>query len=238
MNVKLKMFICEECQDGHHRKNIETHLRNKHEVVLLNNEHIELGELADSFQALDSYPSFKADRIYDEFSGIRVQKNIHGCPICYFNATHLRTVKEHIKKEHSECKLSAILVSGQVINSGATKTILRIKSKKVGKTRNNTHSSSEKLLDTLQQFDWKKIPHPIPNTRQISPFLLRTQWHLHVQPYDNETLRALVAPVGQDEHVAVCTAIKEYFAQCIDFLDQGKTHNSVLEILNTPEPNQ
>lgn len=232
------MFICEQCQDAHHWKNIETHLQKQHGVSLLNSDHIQLDKLADSCQAVDSYPSFKADHIYREFSGIRVQDNIHGCPQCYFNATHHRTVKEHIKKEHTQCKSPSVLVSAQVINIGATKTLLRIKPRNVSKTHNSTHYSSQKLLDTLQQFGWKNIPQPIPNTRQISPFLLRTQWYLYVQPYNNETLRALVSPVGRDEKISVCEAIEEYFSQCTDLLDQGKTHISVLEILNTPEPNQ
>lgn len=231
------MFICEDCQNAHHRKGIETHLRNQHQVSLLNDDHIQLGTIADSFQVLDFYPPFDADHIYGEFSGIRVQ-DVYVCPECHYTSTNQRTVKAHIKKQHGQGNSVPISGFAQVINAGAARTLLRINSKTVVKTGNSTQYSFQRLLDKLQQFDWKSIPQPIPNTRQISPFLLRTQWYLHVQQYDNESLRALVAPVARDEKISVCSVIGEYFGQCTELLDQGKTHCSVLEILNSPDPNQ
>jgi hypothetical protein len=101
-----------------------------------------------------------------------------------------------------------------------------------------TPSSETGLLDTFTAFHQSQAlatQVTAPNNRFISPFLTRTQWHVHIEGYLPEELRSLVS-MPKDEYVEVVSAIRTYFDAANDLLHTSKTPDLVLQMLNSEDP--
>jgi hypothetical protein len=76
----------------------------------------------------------------------------------------------------------------------------------------------------------------VPNARLVSPWLMRTGWHLHIQGHSVESLHALVTQHEKKNSPAITmlrTAVHQYFEKATDLLDA--TDELVLQKLNTSD---
>jgi hypothetical protein len=80
-----------------------------------------------------------------------------------------------------------------VLNLGVTKKLFQVR-KDPGTTIDSPFKHD------IAQFDWKSFCSTthIPNARLVSPWLMRTGWHLHVQPYNVAKLCGHVAVLAPD----------------------------------------
>jgi hypothetical protein len=70
--------------------------------------------------------------------------------------------------------------------------------------------------------------------RCISPWLLTTKWHEHVQGYDVKELCNLIAFPSKVEYPGLSTAVQEYFAEATDEMES--LQELTLQTLNTADP--
>ncbi|KAJ3717678.1 hypothetical protein C8R42DRAFT_723900 [Lentinula raphanica] len=245
VNTSLHLLVCIECGSAFSTKGINRHLSRTHQYSVSASVVTQLQEINQHLDLLSEYPDLNNDQVYPEFSGLKLHNNIFGCPSCYLNSTSAQVVLQHLKDHHPSSSLLPIPVCGQYINKGTTKTILRIYPKNptpptLAEMRVEHDSSFKSIEAELIAFDWQsqRTGQPLPNAQKIHPFLIRTQWHIHVSNFDPEELRSLVKAPAVDEYPMVQQAIHAYFLDCTKLLSLDKTHISVLEILNSPEPNK
>jgi hypothetical protein len=72
------------------------------------------------------------------------------------------------------------------------------------------------------------------NSRSISPWLLSTRWHEHVQPYDAIELLQLIKMPSKDEFVDLRNLIMDYLKNAVDLIEH--TSELTLQKLNTYDP--
>ena len=183
----------------------------------------------------DKYPDYPANQLYTAFEGLALTESF-ACPVCYYTAGE-RWLKQHMAAEHSHIPLPAQFTSclGQILNKGAANTILRVVQPQALPP---TPSSAAEPLDAFTAFHQSQAlaaQVTAPNNRFISPFLTRTNWHVHIQDYDAEELCSLVS-MPKDEYIEVTTAIHSYFAVANNYLDTAKTPELVLQKLNSEDP--
>ncbi|KAJ3914335.1 hypothetical protein F5877DRAFT_50678, partial [Lentinula edodes] len=165
-----------------------------------------------------------------------------GCPECFYNCSTKDMIVKHLKQKHDNTNKKWLNVCIQSLNKGTNRALLRVNPRKTVLTTAepclDTEDGFEKLNDEFQSFSWQRSRAglPIPNARKIHPFLIRTQWHIHVADFETTELRTLVRASDPGEYPLVQRTIHEYFVDCSGLLSLQKTHVSVLELLNSPEP--
>jgi hypothetical protein len=87
------------------------------------------------------------------------------------------------------------------------------------------------------EFNWRTFSAGntvTPNSRMISPWLMRVGWHLYVKEHDAQQLCDLVAMPKAPEFPGLQTAIQQYFERATALIEQ--TDELVLQRLNTADP--
>lgn len=94
------------------------------------------------------------------------------------------------------------------------------------------------LITRLREQRNKAIRSYVPqdiDARAVSPWLLTTGWHLHVQPFPVAELQRLVeSPRKNDPLYKLSNAIDMLFERGLTLLDQ--TPELILQKLNSPDP--
>lgn len=176
------------------------------------------------------------------FSGLKLVFDQFGCPECFYNCSTKDMIVKHLKQKHDNNNKKWLNVCIQSLNKGTNRALLRVNPRKTLLTTAepclDTEDGFEKLNDEFQSFSWQRSRAglPIPNSRKIHPFLIRTQWHIHVADFETTELRTLVRAPDPGEYPLVQHTIHQYFVYCSGLLSLQKTHVSVLELLNSPEP--
>lgn len=237
INTDLNLIICLTCQSAFTSKNIDLHISRTHpNLRIIGETKKTLRNLIDQAGIDEDYPEIELSiepRI--QFAGLALKSGA-GCPHCPYAAAAKR-VQAHIKIEHrGQSSTITQAIRTQVLNPGVTKAHIRVK------PRPAAEAATTKEPDILQQakdFQWEKHQAgEIPNARMISPWLMRTGWHEHIQPYLDSIpeLCDLVTMPKDDEFPGLHQAIKEYFDQATTLLDA--TDELVLQRLNSNDPDK
>lgn len=169
----------------------------------------------------------------DMFAGLKVN-SVYGCPHCPY-AGNIKRVQDHAKKEHSGMAKMMVEknVTTQILNVGITKSHIRVK-EVVREVEEEVPSLS--VADEFNSFDWKEEMKErlVPNARMVSPWLMRTGWHKHVEGKDVAALCQLVTLPEADEFPGLQQAVLKYFDRATDLLDE--TDELVLQRLNSADP--
>lgn len=235
INTVLNLFVCLECGTGLTPKSVNDHHKKIHKnLKIIGGIKKQIQEIAERADLSEEYPDIEPSREpIPMFSGITV-KSSAGCPACPY-AGALKVVQSHMSKTKHQGKVEKDL-STQVINAGATRINLRVSIAPVVET---TTTEIPDLLQQAKDFQWTKHQAAeIPNARMVSPWLLRTGWHEHIQPYVESIpeLCDLVAMPQNGEFVGLHQMIKEYFDQATTLLDA--TDELVLQKLNSADPDK
>jgi Orsellinic acid/F9775 biosynthesis cluster protein D len=234
INTTVCLFICLACGIGHTSTGVFEHLKRKHAHVGI--AHEDKGHIHNLIEQADISPTYpciaSSQTPCKPISGITIQ-NCAGCPYCPYTASK-DAVRKHLKKEHSEqTGTPENNIFAQVINPGVTKILFRVMPPVSTATVTAGHSS---IRQDLEEFNWKSFARPVntTNPRLISPWLMRTRWHLHVQGYDIDKLCALVAVPVDDEFPGLQKHLLQYLESATDLLDY--TDELVLQKINTADP--
>lgn len=166
------------------------------------------------------------------FAGIKVQKST-GCPFCPYAASH-KVVQKHLRQKHpSMTGVEPLMdVNVQVLNSGSSKSYFR-----VDVSAEQPCDTTSNLAQELVDFNWKtKGGQNIAelNARMISPWLMRTGWHLYTNGQDPKQLKQFVSMPQEGEYDGLQASILEYFDCTTNLIDS--TDELVLQRLNTSDP--
>lgn len=192
--------------------------------------------IADHVTVSDAYPQVEATvEPQPAYSGLTVVDNVFGCSLCP-NTGSEKAVRAHIKKAHPGLNTDIIpRLQCQTLNPGGTKINFRVHARLPPAISPPTDS----LLDQFHAFDWRQVTSgALPNSRLISPFLLRSHWHKLVQPYTEQIsqLCDLVAMPKDDEFPELQGHIHTYFDRATRLLDH--TEDLVLQRVNSPDPDK
>ena len=165
------------------------------------------------------------------FAGLKVQKST-GCPVCPYAASH-KVVQKHLRQKHPLIAGEPVMdIHVQVLNSGSNKSYFRVV---IPVEQGCTIQS--KLVQELVEFDWKATGGQNSadlNARMISPWLMRTGWHLYADGKDPKQLKAYVSMPQQGEFDGLHTNILEYCDYATNLMDS--TDELVLQRINTSDP--
>jgi bloom syndrome protein len=193
-------------------------------------------ELIDKCSISETYPEIETSReTFPRISGLQL-KTLVGCPECGYVASQ-KPVQQHMRTHHPASKKALeASVLAQVLNPGVTKKLFRVGSEVSTITTSSDSPSS--ILDEIKQFSWQSYAAPadVPNARLVSPWLMRTGWHVHVQGHSVEDLHALVTRVDREATPlinALHSAIHQYFEKATDLLEA--TDELVLQKINTSD---
>lgn len=225
------MFICLDCQSSFTTDSVLSHLKREHTRLSLKPRElkINLENIAKVANIAAELPTIEGT--VPAFAGLKVHKST-GCPFCPYAAS-LRVVQNHMNQKHpSMTGVPMMDISVQVLNSGISKSYFRVV---IPVEQGCTIQS--KLVQELVEFDWKATSGQNSadlNARMISPWLMRTGWHLYADGKDPKQLKAYVSMPQQGEFDGLHTNILEYCDYATNLMDS--TDELVLQRINTSDP--
>lgn len=190
-----------------------------------------------ALEELDVYDEFpKMDRTIpvSPFDGLRVFKAVH-CLHCPKILPKASSMAKHHQMHHKdrlepknwpECDAQS-LPEKTGLDSGFFQVILP------NKVNNSTIAEMVAKLQG-EMSGLLQVNVTAQNARNISPWLLTTRWHEHVEGQDRTELLQLVAIPKEDEFPGLKDLVLQYMKQATDLI--GFTGELALQRLNTPDP--
>ena len=172
--------------------------------------------------------------VHDEFEGLKLYKGFY-CQECPKVMGTPGSANVHYSNAHRGIAKPKNLPTGyyQQLRSGRNRNLFRIKPQ-----LRNMISSNEKIVEMLRVETDKAFTEAIGikelNARSVTPWLLSTKWHLHVNGYDPAELMALVKPLTKRENYKLVDLVYKYFRDAADLIDH--TEELILQHLHTPDP--
>jgi len=194
-------------------------------------------QLKQAFIDLDieaEFPELGNDVVYEEFAGLKLREGIY-CTECPKVMGTIGSANVHYSTAHTGIKKPKDLPLGncQQLKRGRDCALFRVNPR----VRSAT-TSDELLVATLRAETDKVFSETIQtsdlNARAITPWLLSTKWHLHIDGYDPEELKALVKPLSKQEDSRLVDLVHQYFNDATDLIEH--TDELTLQHLNTPDP--
>lgn len=230
-----KWFVCIPCGQAIPPSTYKTHARNTHPTSdKISPQYItELKEQYDLHAKLPPFPPRREP--YPMFPGIIIQK-MYGCPHCPLAGVH-KYVSNHRSTHSHEPGFDPTYIEEnvytQLLHPSLAKTHLRVLP---------DASVSDTAAIWIDKFlaihsNLEKIARDTPNARQISPWLMRTKFHLLLPNTDHKHLRALVALQNTDtKYLWVSGLVRTYLANASKMILD--TCHQVLRIINSDQPDR
>jgi hypothetical protein len=252
INTELNLYICLPCGTAHiHSPSVHigilNHLQHKHSGST-SEVRSHVIERTHGLEIATEFPSILLTvEARPSFSGIPVVKEQFGCPRCAYAASKT-VVQRHLKDVHNDTRSKGSPgFMTQVLNSGApnAKAHIRVVEKALHPPPlsaiipTQPHTTGQKISDLVTDFDANTYcAEELPNSRMISPWLLRTGWHKHLEPYrahDPELIELASVPYD-GQFLGLHTAVSKYFLDAGKLID--KTNEVVLQKLNSADPDK
>lgn len=154
------------------------------------------------------------------------------CLRCGYVGKTEATVGTHSSKEHPAKKKKVEPCKYQVLSRKEThKANFRVHNRVVS---TSTEPLYALMQDLRRQVDTAtKIRESDLNRRMVSPWLLASEWHIHVEGHNKENLIALVEG-RREEDKDLRDWVRRYFDAASDLIPQ--TDRLVKQKLNSPKP--
>ena len=233
INTRLGLFICVGCSSCYTVDGAISHMQRKHPECHMQQREIQetLYSIAKEADICNDYPDIQGTVV--AYEGLTVQTST-GCPHCPYAASD-KVVKRHVREKHSGEDHAPLeqTVKVQVLNSGHCPAYFR-----VVEAMKDTTPITSNIVQELESYDWREGGRTgdIPNARMISPWLMRTGWHVYVNGHNISQLHALVSMPKPEEFVDLQKGILAYFERATDMIDM--TDELVLQRLNTSDPDK
>jgi Orsellinic acid/F9775 biosynthesis cluster protein D len=229
----LKSLCCESCQISLIPGAVVSHLRKLHKCSYMLIDSKMLLEVCDELGALTEYPSMIEKEPHTEYAGLKLHKGL-GCHYCSFVCISLEHMAKHHRKKHGAMGsvTSWPTVDIQQLDRQVHKTFFRVTPLKLP-TVIPDDTYIQNLTKLMEESQDEYVAGGL-NARQISPWLLTTRWHEHVEGYDVAELRTLTAVPIRTEFPGLHKGLEHLFALCLEAMDQ--LPELVLQRLNTPDP--
>ena len=217
-----------------HTTEVSAHCKLAHPDARFKVNNLQLKQAIEDLDVDAVFPELSHEVVYDEFAGLRLKMGIY-CRHCLKVMGTTGSASTHYSLEHGDVTKPTDLPTGpyQQLRNGRDRELYRVNPR----SRKPT-SSDEMLVTTLRAETDKAFAEVIQtsdlNSRAVSPWLLSTKWHLHVDGYDPEELMALVKPLTKRENSRLVDLVHQYFEDATDLIDY--TDELTLQHLNTSDP--
>lgn len=248
MNLKIHglcpYVVCTTCKMGFQHKEVKAHLSQQHP------------RLYPLFQQ-DKFNALMAEKKWDSDDGVLPDPPVmeeegmyipgmalyqgYGCPSCEVSGRSTQYLTKHWYKAHpgqrQPREWPQFYIQRWNDLPGPNRQWFRVELPETALSTPQTSADpSTEALNTL----WAKLDalQPLPSedldSRKVSPWLLKTGWHIHTEGYDAQKLRELVLLPKDAELPALKSAVKEYMQSSLDLIKS--TDVLVLQKLNTDDP--
>lgn len=217
-----------------HTEEVQSHLRIAHPAAAFKINDLQLQQAVEDLDISPEFPQLGADTVYEEFGGLTLHKGIY-CQECPKVMGTSGSASVHYSTTHSGIAKPKRLPTGhyQQLRRGQDRSLFRVKP-----WFRCTISSDEMLVANLRAETDKAFKDVLKtsdlNARAVTPWLLSTKWHLHIDGHDPAELMALVKPLTKREEFRLVDLVHQYFQKATDLIDH--TDELTLQHLNTPDP--
>jgi hypothetical protein len=193
----------------------------------------QLKTICDDLGALREYPFVSVHEMQEEYAGLKLHDGI-GCVHCPFACLSVTWMAKHFNANHRGKKgvKKWPTVKVQQLDKQAHKMFFRVT------PRNKPDVMPDDIyiqnLKNLMETTEKDFLAGGLNCRQVSPWLLSTRWHEHIDGYDTEELRALAAVPSRHEFPGLHDGLEHLFGLGLEALDE--LPELVLQRLHTSDP--
>jgi Orsellinic acid/F9775 biosynthesis cluster protein D len=229
----LQAVCCESCKVALEPKHLASHIRKTHGFHYIHIDTAKLINICTELGAMEELPSVEGDVIQPQFAGLAIHNGI-GCRHCHYVCISETNMKKHHLSHH--CKMGAatswLVVKIQQLDKQTHKTFFRVQPwDKMDVVSDDDYLRNLKELMEVIEQEYEEGGN---DARQISPWLLSTRWHEHIEGYDTKELRELVKVPSKDEFPGLREGLEHLFALALEAVDE--LPELVLQKLNTPDP--
>lgn len=232
------LLCCEACQIGIIPDEAQGHLDSKHPDAKIRIDQVAFEDAIELMQVMDTFPGpFEGLRPY-ALAGLAVRQGSR-CGLCPKALGSIDSMKKHHYKQHAGVKLpqswTACLV--QQINASTARALFEVLPRSQAPPPASASSFDDMMADCRTQIaalEGSGVGQR--DARLVSPWLLSTEWHLHVKGHDNAKLMALVStPLVTDKRFPrLKETVQTYFQEATAMMPR-------LDVLTkrrllTPEP--
>lgn len=193
----LKLFVCQTCKIALTGDNIGNHLHNLHDKGLcIQVDTSKIKQIIKEYDLLQEMPIIKGPILQVE--GLLLFKNCVKCRECD-NIYSRESLRMHYSRDHTGMmnpKANSLTeIFAQQLNKGANKKLFEVipcpiptTSYPIPSLQDIIQHLRSKHNDLIEKYHPKDI-----DAGAISPWLLATGWHIHIQPYKADELCNLIA---------------------------------------------
>ena len=230
----LGCLCCESCKVALVPAHVDSHVKNFHGCSCICISNDLLVEACQRLGASSELPCMKGPEIKRQYAGLKLYEGI-GCTLCQHACLSHESMRKHFQQHHHKHRLTKNWPQAlvQQLDKQTSKSFFRVEPWNKPEAMPNS-IYLRNLEESLEADRTKKGWEGQANTRQISPWLLTTQWHMHFAGHDPAELKRLVAIPKKDEFPGLQDVVANLFESGLEMIDNCP--ELVLQKLNTPDP--
>jgi hypothetical protein len=228
----LKCLCCESCQIALIPAHVSAHIKKTHELNFININMEDLNQVCKNLGVHFVLPALVGDQSRTQFAGLKLYEGIR-CGLCPYACIARRVMQKHHRSSHADkkCPGSWSSTSVQQLDRQTHKSFFSVTP--WNKPDVMPDDIYLKNLKSWMSEDDDICPSDL-NAHQISPWLLSTRWHEHVEGLEVEELRKLVATPKKTEFPGLQEGLQYLTIYCLGAMES--TPELILQRLNTPDP--
>ena len=234
VNLELHCFCCDTCQIALEPKQIQGHLHSSHVKSKIKLNQTILDQVIQDYDTCDKLPTLAVSEVIDAWEGIKVHEGF-SCMHCSKAFLTADSMRKHHGTNHK---------NHPTPNTWPRYFVQRLTSRpdpessffKVNYQDNQAKNHVTDMIQSLTAQASALIKRDISsrNARSISPWLLSTHWHEHVNGYDQSELIQLIAVPKDDEFPGLQALVLKYMMKATTLIES--TSELALQCLNTSDP--
>ncbi|KZT63235.1 hypothetical protein DAEQUDRAFT_770796 [Daedalea quercina L-15889] len=236
----LSILCCMVCKVALTKDQVQGHLSEHHKLITLDSE--QLDEECKALRVTGQFCDLGTEDSVPAIGGLSLHRG-YGCPLCLKASASTESLRVHYHTSHCDAiprpkewcacymqRLSNVPPHHRWFRVSLP-TALPIQ---LGSSGGASVPSSS-LPDFVQEMGKLSTVIVEPrDAREISPWLLNTQWHVHTGPYSASQLRQLVTGPSPNDFPSLASLVEEYYMAAVSLVKE--TDLLVLQHLNSDDP--
>lgn len=232
INKRLKAILC--THHGEALTGVARHRKSKHTESKAPTLDLEQLKAICLKHGIGDVPVIEAQREpIISYDGITVKEGF-ACQVCAYVAGTELSIIEHYNKEHGSGvpKSYTHCSYQQLCGKDTHKAKFRVHPKAIPEPVTPLEAVMEAMREEITLL--AKPSESTVNARAISPWLLASGFHLHVETFNKTELMALVAGGLDTKTAKIRKVVRKYYFKAADLLPV--TPELVKQMLNSPDP--
>ncbi|KZT18427.1 hypothetical protein NEOLEDRAFT_1152627 [Neolentinus lepideus HHB14362 ss-1] len=234
VNSSIHAVCCKTCMVAIVRDHIPGHIHANHAALAKYLDEDMLLDVLDELEVEQSLPRITDGLVVQEIQGLKVHDGFL-CNQCSKIRLNRKSMLQHYSDIHPDLPppLQFTACKAQRLTTGAGSSSIYCK---VEKPISSPDTPWEQMITTAQmEMAGTEVAEDRDiNARMVSPWLLTTRWHEHVQGYNISELCHLISTPRKDEYPDLPHLVLAYMERATNLINH--TDELVLQVLNTPDP--